>query len=219
MKTFEIDGQLYCLRSYDDQAVCNYIFNVLGGVSSRMTVGEYKVLKYMLNAGFTPLPSFYGRPTGEMYPQVMWYTYKGLLLDGQGNYSETIDLEVCYRVNYDEVDTIVVYEGENRSFKIGTFTNIQDVVRLFKLDQYIPVVACVTQPSIDLIVNRVEHEDIDYLEQAKGNTVEKPIVHSSFIGVFDGHVQCEWTYHIDYNKLVNVDSLRPASPHPVDVCE
>ena len=200
MKTFRIDGVEYTLKTYSDNDVCKYIYETLGITSDKMTVAEYTVLKLMLNLGFTPHPSYYGRPTGEMYPQVMWYSYRGARLDERGNYSGLIDIIVCYKINYDKQEDVVVYEGDDKKHKIGVFTNIDDVVRLLKLEEYIPVKPAISPASIDKVVDRVEQEKKDYNYMANGGEIKNPVMMNSFIayGIDLGSVV---TYHIDYSKL------------------
>ena len=115
MKTFIINGEEYRLRTYSDEEVCKYVFNNLGCVADKMTVYEYTVLKFMLNNGFTPTLSFYGRPTGELYPQAMWYSFIGLREDGAH-----VDFKLCCKLSYDAdkeaKESIVVYEGGERCF-------------------------------------------------------------------------------------------------------
>ena len=207
MKTFKIDGVEYTLKSYDDNDVCNYLFKEVGECARKLTIAEYKVLYSMLNAGFTPHLSYYGRPTGEMYPQAMWFSYRGVLLDEYGNYTDVIDVEICYKCNYSENDTIVVYEGKRDCFKLGTFTDLVALFRFLRLNDYIPVTCVIAPSGVDRIVSHVQEEREDYYNMANGIDVVNPVVPSSFIGIYSadsGLPPVDVTYHIDYNKLETV---------------
>lgn len=200
MKTFKIDGEEYTLKNYSDEDVCRYIYETLGVTSDKMTVAEYNLLKKMMNFGFTPHPSYYGRQTGEMYPQVMWYSYRGARLDETGNYIGMIDVIICYKENYDKPSDVVVYEGDEKKSKIGVFNNVEDVIRLFRLDEFIPVKPTITPTSISKIVKRVEQQEKDYICMANGGFVEKPVTMDSFIA-HGMNLGSGVIYIIDYDKL------------------
>lgn len=204
-KTFKLDGQEYVLKSYDDNDVCNYLFDKIGMVADKTTVAEYQLLKYMLNNGFTPYPSYYGRPTGCLYPQLMWYGYSGVIFDEKGDYAETIEIKVCCKLNYCEADKneVVVYEGKDRCFKIGSFRKIEDVIKFFKLHDYLPVKVQTSNASVDRILDRVENVE----KAMKEYDVDSPYRPESFIGVYDGEYHSHNYFVPDYSKLTNVNNL------------
>ena len=187
MKTFEIDGEFYTLRTYTDEEVCKYAYNQLGCVADKMTVYEYNLLKTMMNLGFTPNLSYYGRPTGELYPQAMWYSFMGVLPNGS-----FLDYKLCCKIvptkEGDMTDTIVVYEGNDRYHKIATFNCLNDIVRCFHLDEAIPAIVNPLNSTVETIKKRV------------GN---RECVSDDFIGWKNGEFQSRDTnFTYDYNKLI-----------------
>lgn len=193
MKTFKIDGELYTLKTYSDEDVCKYAYNQLGCVADKMTVYEYNLLKYMLNLGFTPNLSYYGRPTGELYPQAMWYSFMGVLPNGG-----FLDYKLCCKLvptkDGDVTDSVVVYEGGDRFHKIATFTCVDDIVRCFHFNEAIPAVVNPLNSTVATIKKRVETSEY---------------TSSNFVGWYEGEFQSSDTnYTYDYSKLrkLNDDS-------------
>ena len=89
---------------------------------------------------------------------------------------------------------------------LGVFTNIDDVVRLLRLEEYIPVKPAISPASIDKVVDRVEQEKKDYNYMISGGEIKNPVRLDSFVayGIDLGSVV---TYHIDYSKLVAPDKF------------
>ena len=203
MNTFTLDGKNFQLKTYCNSDVCHYLLDKLGGTADRVTVTEFNVLKTMLNLGFTPHLSFYGN-SNLLYPQLMWYTFRGVELNANGDYGNYLDIEVCY--NYNETtNNIVIYEGGKRNCKIGVFSSINDVAKIFRLSNYIPAKITPKGNTVTKIIDRVAHYEIDYHERAKGNTVENPVEWNSFAGYFgDGEIG-EFTYAVDFDRLDSVD--------------
>ena len=198
-KVFKIEGDHYTLKHYSDEDVCKYIYEKLGSVADKMTVYEFRLLCYMMNIGFVPSLSYYGRPTGEMYPQDMWYSYIGMSEDGDKG--DIIDIKLCCKISYDKdkagSDQVVVYEGGNRCFKIGTFGCIDDVVRIFRLRDYIPAKVHIARSSISEIVDRADIEKWCHRDEIQSGD---DICPESFIMYGVGR-QSEIVYMTDFSRL------------------
>ena len=198
MKTFKIDGEQYVLRTYTDEQVCKYAYNQLGSVADKMTVYEYNLLKHMMNLGFTPNLSYYGRPTGELYPQAMWYSFMGVLPNGT-----FLDYKLCCKITQtkdgDMTDTIVVYEGGDRHHKIATFNCLDDIVRCFHLDEAIPAIINPLNSTVETIKKRVK--DAGFMSD-------------DFIGWKNGEFQSRDTnFTYDYSKLKNLNEEEGHKPY------
>jgi hypothetical protein len=190
MKQFKIDGELYTLKTYTDEQVCKYAYNQLGTVADKMTVYEYNVLKHMMNLGFTPNLSYYGRPTGELYPQAMWYSYVGVLPDGG-----FLDYKLCCKLvptkDGDVMDNIVVYVGGDEFRKFATFTCVADVVKCFRIDEAIPAVVNPLNSTVATVKKRVDTSEF---------------TSDNFVGWNNGEFTSKDTnYTYDFSKLRKVE--------------
>lgn len=200
-KVFKIDGVKYTLKDYSQEEVCKYLYEQLGSVAGKMTVYEFKLLVYMMNNGFTPNLSYYGRPTGEMYPQDMWYSYIGMSEDGEKG--DIVDIKVCCKVNYDKYGTreeqVVVYEGGDRMIKIGTFRCIDDVIRVFRLNDYIPAKAHISQRTIDEVKSMLSRYE-KWLKASCDEDLEGSACPDNFI-MYGVGKKPDMSYQTDFSRL------------------
>ena len=199
VKAFSIKGKLYTLKHYSDEDVCKYIYENLGQVASKMTVYEFRLLCYMMNNGFVPSLSYYGRPTGEMYPQDMWYSYVGMSENGEKD--DVIDIKLCCKIAYDKDkvgnEQVVVYEGGDRCFKVGTFGCIDDIIRIFRLREYIPAKAHVNRSTISEIVDRANMDKWCYTSEVNSGDDVCP---ETFI-MYGQDRYTDITYETDFDRL------------------
>lgn len=160
-----IDGtpdKKYRLLPYSISEAIDILYQTVGTLAKKATRNDILICKTFLNHGFKPLFCCYGNNShwGELYPLVSWFSFTGI---NEKDADDTIDIKINYSVDKEKNPKFTVYEAKDRTCKIGVFNNLDDVLRLYKIDNYIPAICVPTeefkQKMEELVLNQNEDPD------------------------------------------------------------
>ena len=135
-KVFCKNGNYYRYKDWTENEVTKYLLQVLGYLPTSTL--DTSTMQDFLHHGFRPIPSFYGNSDKHLCLSTSWFSFVGAKYDAEGTATEEINVVICFGKGKDGVTNLTTYSSKQDMRKVGIFNDLNDVIDIFSLDNFIP---------------------------------------------------------------------------------